>query len=245
MPNSVVLAPTSDPRCFRAADGALVCAPPGWDCLPPGDAGLTRRVKAAGPSWWVIEKRGRKRFSRGLWAPRANIEAARAAIEAERANPSYAKRQATAARRRERAQDEYVVEFEQAVLAFLGFSTRWQPLGRRLAALVAAHATPVGSGTVARTARIPISERAESAVIAWMRHRTTAYDRMKIARIKGERREVRRGLAMVSRAVLDLHRTEAPHAVGACPLCAAARDSGPDSCSTPGLQPIETRPFGE
>ena len=28
--------------------------------MPPGDAGLTRRVKAAGPSWTVIEKRGRK-----------------------------------------------------------------------------------------------------------------------------------------------------------------------------------------
>ena len=90
-----------------------------------------------------------------------------------------------------------------------------------MARQVTAHATPVGSGTVARTKRIPIERRAESAVIAWMRHQTTAYDSMKIARIKGERREVRRELATISRAVLDLHRRDVAHAPGACPLCKA------------------------
>ena len=57
--------------------------------------------------------------------------------------------------------------------------------------------------------------------IAWMRHQTTAYDNMSIARVKGARREVRRELAEVSRAVLDLHRREGSHAVAACPLCTA------------------------
>ena len=47
-------------------------------------------------------------------------------------------------------------------------------------------ATPVGSGTVARTARIPSHERAEASVIAWMWHRTTAYDQMKIPPDQGE-----------------------------------------------------------
>ena len=37
----------------------------------------------------------------------------------------------------------------------------------------------MGSGTVARTKRCPLSE-AEAAVIAWMRHQTTAYDSMVI-----------------------------------------------------------------
>ena len=83
------------------------------------------------------------------------------------------------------------------------------------------HATPVGSGTVARTKRIPVERRAEAAVIAWMRHQTTAYDSMHIPRIKGERRQVRRELAEISRAVLDLHRGDAPHAPAACPLCKA------------------------
>ena len=85
MPESLVLAPTADPRVFVAPDGRRLTPPADWACLPPGDAGLTRRVKAAGPSWAVLERRGRKQFSRGLWAPRAHIDAARVAIEAERA----------------------------------------------------------------------------------------------------------------------------------------------------------------
>jgi hypothetical protein len=76
---------------------------------------------------------------------------------------------------------------------------------------------------VARTERIPIQQRAESAVIAWMRHQTTAYDDMKIARVKGKRREVRRELAEVSRAVLDLHRRDGPAHGPSCPLCTALR----------------------
>lgn len=221
MATSIILAPTADPRRFRAPDGSLVSPPEDWDCLPPGDAGLTRRVKTMGPTWWVVEKRGRKTFSRGLWAPRANIESARIAVGGERDTPRYAKRKEAAARRREGKQREYVTEFEHEVLAFLGFAPRWQALGKHLAALVTAHATPVGSGTVARTERIPVSERVESAVIAWMRHQTTAYDRMSIARVKGERRAVRRDLAKISRALLGLHRSEAPHASRTCPLCTA------------------------
>ena len=68
------------------------------------------------------------------------------------------------------------------------------------------------------------ARRAEAAVIAWMRHQTTAYDSLRIARVKGERREVRRQLAEVSRAVLDLHRRDAPHLAATCPLCAAVGD---------------------
>ena len=70
-----IVSPTHDPRRLRAEDGTLLTPPPGWALLPPGDAGLTRRVKAAGPSWTVVEKRGRKKFSRGVWAPAAHIEA--------------------------------------------------------------------------------------------------------------------------------------------------------------------------
>jgi hypothetical protein len=221
MPDSLTLAPTGDPKVFRAPDGALCTPPADWQCLPPGDAGLTRRVKAAGPSWQVVEKKGRKLFSRGLWAPAANIAAARAALEAERATPAYAKRREADAARREREQEAYVGEFGGAVIAFLRFAPRWQPLAQKLAARVTEHATPVGSGTVARTERIPVEERARAAVIAWMRHQTTAYDSLAIPRVKGARREVRRELAETSRAVLDLHRTDAPHAPAGCPAAPA------------------------
>ena len=90
-------------------------------------------------------------------------------------------------------------------------------IAEKLAKAVTQHATPVGSGTVARTERIPVEERAEAAVIAWMRHQTTAYDNMSIARIKGERREVRRMLAMRSKALLQSYR-EGNVADANCPL---------------------------
>ena len=88
-----------------------------------------------------------------------------------------------------------------------------------MARAITEHATPVGSGTVARTKRIPVERRASAAVIAWMRHQTTAYDHMSIPRVKGARREVRRQLAQISRALLDLHRRDVAHADRSCPLC--------------------------
>ena len=163
MHEALTLAATPTANLFRAPDGRLLTPPSTWDCLPPGDAGLTRRVKAAGPSWLVVEKRGRKTFSRGLWAPRENIEAARAALSAERATPAYTKKRAADAGRRQRAQTEYVESFELQVQHFLRFGERYRTLAQALAAKVTEHATPVGSGTVARTQRIPVERRAEAA----------------------------------------------------------------------------------
>ncbi len=218
--SALTLAPTSDPKVFLGPGGQRFTPPPDWACLPPGDAGLTRRVKAAGPSWAVIEKKGRKLFSKGLWAPRANIEAARAALSAERSTESYAKKLEGARVRRADQQRVYVASFEDEVRGFLRFARRFAELERAMARAITEHATPVGSGTVARTKRIPVERRAEAAVIAWLRHRTTAYDHMNIPRIKGARREVRRELAQISRALLDLHRRDAAHAERSCPLCA-------------------------
>src|SRR5689334_7812381 len=221
MTDSLVLAPTGNPRVFLAPDGSRLEAPAGWVCVPPGDAALTRRLKQAGPSWAVVEKKGRKTFSRGLWVPEANVAAVRAALEAERSTEAYAKKRTADVARRERNHAAYVDEFEAEVRSFLDFSSRWVEQAREMSRRVAAHATPVGSGTVARTQRIPIEERAEAAVIAWMRHQTTAYDNLSIPRVAGARREVRRELAQISRAVLNEHRRDTPHAARACPLCTA------------------------
>jgi len=217
----LVLAPTADARVFVAPDGRRFSPPAGWACLPPGDAALTRRVKEAGDSWSVIEKKGRKAFSKGLWAPATTIEAVRAALGVERSTGAYQQKRTSDVARRERVQAEYVVSFESEVEAFLAFSTEWRPLARVIAQRVAAHATPVGSGSVARTKRISVAERAEAAVIAWMRHQTTTYDSLIIPRVAGKRREVRRELAQVSRAVLDRHRRDVPHEISGCPLCGA------------------------
>lgn len=212
-----VVRPAMPPGYVRFDNGDRAKPPEGWALLPPGDALVTRRVKAAGPSWTVKEKKGRKEFSRGVWAPAENIERAKREAEEERADPAYQRRLEAGRRRREQEQAEYVVAFRGAVLAFLAFHPRWSEDAERLADVVTAHAVPVGSGTVARTSRIPIEQRAEAAVIAWMRHQTTAYDSMRIERVKGRRREVRAELARVSRRVLDRYRRGEPVAAD-CPL---------------------------
>src|SRR5262249_26283125 len=152
--------------------------------------------------WIVQERRGRKVFSRGVWTSATTIDRIRAELEAERSSEGHAKRKAADARRRDKAQAEDVEDFHGAVLAFLAFHQSHVDLARRLAHAVTNHATPVGSGTVARTKRIPVEKRAEAAVIAWMRHQTTGYDGMVIPRIKGKRREVRRLLARRSHELL-------------------------------------------
>lgn len=216
--NSLIVAPGPKPETVRTAAGEVLEIPAGWQLLPPGDAGLTRRVKAAGPTWTVQEMKGRKKFSRGVWAPADHIRDARIKLDSERSTVSYAKRREADATRRDQKQNAYVEDFRGAVLIFLGFDDRHVALAGRLADAVTAHATPVGSGTVARTQRIPIEQRAESAVIAWMRHQTTSYDHMKIARVKGERREVRRELAQVSRNILARYRRGAIVEPDSCPL---------------------------
>ena len=209
--------PGPTPTTVRSADGTILPVPDGWVLLPPGDAALTRRVKAAGVHWVVQEKKGRKIFSKGVWAPAATIDKIRAELEAERSTEGYAKRKDADARRRNKAQAAYVEDFYGAVVAFLAFHPAHAEFAGRLARAVADHATPVGTGTVARTKRIPVEQRAEAAVIAWTRHQTTAYESMKIARIKGKRREVRRMLAQRSQELLGRYRRGEP--VGdECPL---------------------------
>jgi len=203
-------APGPTPNTVRAADGLVSNAPEGWIVLPPGDAGLTRRVKAAGDHWVVQEKVGRRMFSRGIWASAATIERVRSELGAERSTEGYAKKQEAAARRREKVQAEYVEDFFGAVAEFLAFHPGHADLADRLARAVADHATPVGSGTVARTERIPVERRAEAAVIAWMRHQTTGYDGMEIPRVEGKRREARRMLARRSHELLGRYRRGEP-----------------------------------
>lgn len=217
-----IYAPGPSDDTVRAPNGEIRKVPSGWTLLPPGDAGLTRRVKAAGEFWQVKEKRGRRLFSRGVWAPHETIERIRGELTAERSTESYAKKRSADAKRREQKQVEYVDDFFSAVMTYLNFHPGHAPLARRFAEAVTTHATPVGSGTVARTARIPIEQRAEAAVIAWMRHQTTSYDDMHIPRVKGKRREVRRMLAQRSKELLERYRRGEPLSQQ-CPLLRALK----------------------
>ncbi len=221
-----IVAPGPYERAVRTTDGQVIQAPADWELLLPGDATLTRRVKAGGPSWIVQEKKGRRTFSRGVWAPADRIAVVRVELEAQRSTEAYAKRRKADVNRRERKQGHYVEDFAAAVLAFLEFAPCHAEIATRLADAVTKHATPVGSGTVARTQRIPIERRAESAVIAWLRHQTTAYDELRIPRVKGRRREVRRMLAEESRRLLEDYRAGVPVIPEQCPLQNALRDEG-------------------
>jgi hypothetical protein len=224
--------------------GVLESVPNEWSLLPPGDAALSRRIKRDGPTLTVVEMKGRKRFSRGIWAPHARIEALRAELRTEREDPAYQKKVDAGRRRRTVAEEEYALDFRDAVVRFLNVHPRHAHLARTVANLIAEHATPVGSGTVARTQRIPIDARAEAATIAWLRHQTTGYDDMNIPREKGRRRDdrVKGGNSSdVPSAIQSVFR----NAISA-DLSSAARSS-PYSCPgtarafTPGpFQPVGT-----
>ncbi len=215
---------TQNSQVLTAEQAKGFVPPTGWECLAPGDAALTRKVKAAGPTITIQEKRGRKIFSKGVWADAQQIKRATQELEALRSTEKYAKTQVQTAARREKKQEAYVEDFNLAVLQFLNFAACHRQIAIELADLVSAHATPVGSGTVARTERIPIQQRAQAAVIAWMRHQTTGYDNMKIARVKGKRREVRRELAEQSSRLLSRYRSGQP-IESDCPLVIAVSQS--------------------
>lgn len=213
--------PFSKPRHVLAANGAVLAAPDDWTLLPPGDAALSRRIKQDGPTWTVIEMKGRKRFSRGIWASTTRITALRNELATERADPAYRQKLQAGRVRRAEAQEHYVEDFRSSVLLYLRFHPRYAVQAQALADRISAHATPVGSGTVARTQRIPLEERAEAATIAWLRHQTTAYDHMKISRERGLRREIRRMLAQRSTQLLAQYRSGGTVDSARCPLQAA------------------------
>ena len=224
-PETLIVQPGGEKHVI-GPDGNVMLIPAGWELFLPGDPALTRRVKAAGPAWVVQTRKGRKVFTRGIWAPGETIRRIQADLAREREQPSYGKRLAAGRQRREKQQAEYVEDFRQAVLEFLAFAPKHRDMANRLAQAVAEHATPVGSGTVARTERIPIERRAEAAVIAWLRHQTTEYDSLSIPRAKGARRETRQLLAARSRELLSGYRTAADIDPATCPLARALAGTG-------------------
>lgn len=216
------VSPSSKPRHVVNAKGETIKIPDLWALLEPGDAALSRRIKKDGPTWTIKEKKGRRLFSKGIWAPADRIAALRAVLVQERLNPSYQKKLDAGRSRREKEQVTYAADFESSVRQYLSFASAYATFAEDIAKRIADHATPVGSGTVARTKRISIEQRAEAATIAWMRHQTTAYDDMVIPRVKGQRREVRKQLAMRSKQLLNDYRNGAERPLS-CPLAAALK----------------------
>jgi hypothetical protein len=206
MPSNRTVKPGINPHCFVGEDGRMLRKPKGWELLLPGDAALTKAVKSMGPTWSIKTTRGRRIYSQGILAPAQNIQEATSQLEQKRSTPAYRRQLLLARQRRQEKELAYVEEFAEAVKNFLGFSQSYEFVAIKISRLIAEHATPVGSGTVARTKRIEIEERAKRATMAWLRHQTTQYDSMQIPLIKGKRREVRRQLAKDSHSLLAQYR---------------------------------------
>ena len=79
-------------RQVITAAGQTLNIPQNWGLLPPGDPALSRRIKNDGPSFTMIELKGRKKFSHGIWAPKDRIDALRAELITERDEPAYQKK---------------------------------------------------------------------------------------------------------------------------------------------------------
>jgi len=207
----------SDSR-LKDKSGKVYSVPAGWQKLPSGDASITRKLKSLGPSWTVQEKKGRKSFSHGVWAEKEHIEAAKSLVEAQRADPKHQKKLAQAKVRREEKEVVFSTDFQQEIIKFLNFDKKYQALVEQLAVLVKEHAAPVGSGTVARSSSVTLDDKAALAVMAWMRHQTSAYDSTSVPRIKGARRELRRKIARQSERILAKYRSGDEVDFILCPL---------------------------
>jgi len=208
-------------------EGEILIPPPDWSFLPAGDAAITRAVKTLGPTWVVQVRRGKRTISKGIWANAENIAKASEKVQKNRLQPEYQKQRKRKLALKEKKEKRYREEFLRHILIFLDFHQRYSREAELLARKITDHATPVGSGTVARTQRIPILKRAEAATIAWLRHQTTGYETMHIARIKGNRRKIRQELARQSVSLLSNYR-QGIEVSTSCPLIHILRkDSNP------------------
>lgn len=209
---------TKSDRLLKDKTGKVFSVPTGWINLPAGDASVTRKVKSLGPTWTVQEKKGRKAFSHGVWAAKKQIEEAITLVEAQRADPKHQKKLAQVKVRREEKETVFGEDFQQQIIQFLNFDQKHHLLVEQLSKLVKEHAVPVGSGTVARSSSVTLEDKAALAVMAWMRHQTSAYDLTSVARVKGARRELRRQIGRQSERILAKYRSGDEIDFKVCPL---------------------------
>ena len=150
--------------------------PEGWELLPPGDAYVTRHVKAAGTYWVLFRPKGRHQHRRrlGLLAPADAIAAAKASAATTLASREVSRE--AGARRRELSEAAYRAEFADAVRRWLDFAPEHAGLADDIAVNAAERAAVVGSGRVGRARTLSLDERAELAARALIRHRHTDYE---------------------------------------------------------------------
>ena len=113
----LIFQPGPRPRTVRGSNDSIRKVPSDWVLLPPGDATLTRRVKKAGEAWCIQQRKGRRVFSLGIWAPKTTIDRLKRQLEEERSTEQYQKKRQSDERRRAKKQTEYVEDFTLAVRA--------------------------------------------------------------------------------------------------------------------------------
>jgi len=148
--------------------------PEGCGFLPPGDAFVTRQVKAAGPHWVLCKRRKGYTAVLGVLAPKEAIARAET-VAAETSTERTAERK-RARKARERREQVYREEFHRAAVRFLDFVPEHQALAEEIPRGAAGMATQVGSGRVGRTRLLGLEERVERAVRAFIRHHRTSYE---------------------------------------------------------------------
>ncbi len=96
-------------------------------------------------------------------------------MHAEESAKHRAARRVQGAQSRQRQEDRYRHELEDAIVRFLAFTPAHKELEGRIAQETAAHAAVVGSGRVGRTRKLTLEERAALSVRAYIRHTFTSY----------------------------------------------------------------------
>jgi len=96
-------------------------------------------------------------------------------VRAEETAARRAAKRALGAQSRQRQEDRYRHELEDAIVRFLAFAPAHQGLEQRIAKETAAHAAVVGSGRVGRTRKLTLDDRAALSVRAYIRHCFTSY----------------------------------------------------------------------
>lgn len=155
---------------YSTSEYGNIRIPNGWVFLPRGDAFITRQVKK-GPHWVLkgtYNRKGGYTRIKGVFAPAETIKTAQAAAEATKVRRKIAREKARP--RREKAEQQYRHDFEEACLCFLDFAPAYSELAREIAAETASLACEKHSGRVGRTGLIDLAAKAAFAVRAYIRH---------------------------------------------------------------------------
>lgn len=218
---TLVVAPGPEADTFLF-EGRVLRPPEGWARLPPGDAMATRRVKAAGPSWTVKARRGRRLISKGVWAPQSHIDDVLKEVEAYRESDAFERQRASAERAREAREALRGESLRDAVRRHLAFHPRHASFEARVveATLRWEAARPQKKAPKVPATAAGWAREAERVVTAWMRHQTTGYDRLRLPRghARAKRREARRKLEEQGQRLLNPYRLDQPVAPESCPL---------------------------